>query len=356
MDIWLTFDILAGLVNVLAFNIVGNSEPESILTVGTKRIFDYYMILVLIISWLRFFSYFLVMNKISKITLTLFMMLKETLNFMLILGCYMVLMTTVFATLFRDAETEDAVSDYHSLFTTLRALVDYFLANFPPKDMGNFNTSHSILYIVHVTISNIFLLNFLVAILQAVYDIMIKNGDFYAIEYQYIFITKYMKAMEDDSGYDKLILFPPPLNFLLIPLMIVSPWRQTTKQVSKFITDMFYWLENAFLLVAFMFYMMAHNPLIMVKTFYQISTKITGFFTRLVYLVGWVLFGMVFLIYVNFIDTCMLLTVLCIENSNGDKFEDERIKAERNSLYINRNAITAIKILKEIGDSSSVVF
>ena len=91
------------------------------------------MILVLIISWLRFFSYFLVISKISKITLTLFMMLRETVNFMMILSCYMILMTTVFATLFRDAETVDAKEDYHSLFTTLRGLVDYFLANFDVK-------------------------------------------------------------------------------------------------------------------------------------------------------------------------------------------------------------------------------
>jgi hypothetical protein len=109
MDLWLMFDILAGGVNILAFNIVGNSSPESILIVQTKRFYDYYMIMVLIISWLRFFSYFLVISKISKITLTLFMMLKETINFMLILGCYMILMTTVFATLFRDTETEDAL-------------------------------------------------------------------------------------------------------------------------------------------------------------------------------------------------------------------------------------------------------
>ncbi len=182
MDIWLIFDLLAGGVNILAFNIVGQSSATSILDEQTKRFYDYYMIIVLMISWLRFFSYFLVMGKISKITLTLFMMLRETVNFMLILSCYMILMTTVFATLFRDTETEDARQDYHSIFTTLRALVDYFLANFSAKDMGNFSTSHSILYIIHVTISNIFLLNFLVAILQTVYDIMYRNGDFYAIE------------------------------------------------------------------------------------------------------------------------------------------------------------------------------
>lgn len=173
MDIWLIFDCMAGVVNIIAFNIVGSTQPERIYDVnGTKRIFDYYMIIVLIISWLRFFSYFLVMQHISKITLTLFMMLKEAGYFLFVLACYMVLITTVFATLFRDATTEDG-QDYHSIFMTLRDMFDYFLANYNPKDLGNYNTSHSILYIVHVTISNIFLLNFLVAILQTVFEVMI---------------------------------------------------------------------------------------------------------------------------------------------------------------------------------------
>lgn len=179
-DLWLYFDIVAGVINILAFNIVGNSSPESILNTLQKRSLDYYMILVLIISWLRFFSYFLVITHISKITLTLFMMLRETLYFLLVLGSYMLLMTTVFATLFRDCTTPDAIESYSSFWFTLRQLIDYFLANYSVKDLGSYNTSHSILYITHVTISNIFLLNYLVAILQSVYEIMIKNGDFYS--------------------------------------------------------------------------------------------------------------------------------------------------------------------------------
>lgn len=138
MDLWLYFDLLAGIINIIAFNIVGGSSPESILNVYTKRAYDYYMILVLIISFLRFFSYFLVISHISKITLTLFMMLKETVFFMVILGCYLMLMATVFSTLFRDCETPDAIADYHNMFSTLRALIDYFLANFNVKDMGNY--------------------------------------------------------------------------------------------------------------------------------------------------------------------------------------------------------------------------
>ena len=182
-DVWLVFDVIAFFVNLISFNIVGSSVPENILDLNKKRTFDYAINLVLIISWLRFFLYFLVFRRISKITLTLFMMLKETIYFLMILGCYLILMATVFATLFRDTETEDAKRDYHSLAKTIRALIDYFLANYDVKEMANYNTSHSILYIVHVTISNIFLLNFLIAILQTVFEVMIKNGDFYAIKY-----------------------------------------------------------------------------------------------------------------------------------------------------------------------------
>lgn len=122
-------DLVAGIVNIAAFNSVGRSSPEKILNINNKRFFDYYMIVVLIISWLRFFSYFLVISTISKLTLTLMMMLKETLNFLFILSCYLIIITTVFATLFRDCDTDDA-QDYHELMSTLRAMIDYFLANF----------------------------------------------------------------------------------------------------------------------------------------------------------------------------------------------------------------------------------
>lgn len=140
------------------------------------------MIVVLVISWLRFFSYFLVVSAISKVTITLFSMLRETLSFMIILVCYLTLMTTIFATLFRDVNTEDALP-YHSLAPTFREMTNYFTGNYEAKSMANFNTSHSVIYITHVVISFIFLMNYLVAILTTVYEIMIKNGDFYAIEY-----------------------------------------------------------------------------------------------------------------------------------------------------------------------------
>lgn len=168
----MAFDFAAGIINITAFNIVGNASAESMLDINKKRNLDYYMIIVLVISWLRFFSYFLVIRKVSKLTITLFSMLKEVLPFMIILTCYSVCTTTIFATLFRDVVTDDA-KDYKTLFTTFRSVFDYFIGNYVSKDMGNFNTSHSVLYMVHVFISNIFLMNLIVAILTTVYNIMV---------------------------------------------------------------------------------------------------------------------------------------------------------------------------------------
>ena len=197
----------------------------------------------------------------------------------------------------------------------MRALIDYFLANFSVKDLGTYTATHDIMYIIHVTISNIFLLNFLVAILQTVFDIMIKDGDFYTINYQYIFITKYMKAMDEENGYDKLILYPPPLNFLLTPLILLSPWRPAVKKVSYIISYLTFWIENILLVICFFLYMMTHDPMIIVKIYFQIFTKIDGIFTKFKYIITWALFGWIYLLYVNMLDTIQLLNILCLENS-----------------------------------------
>ena len=45
-------------------------------------------------------------------------------------------------------------------------------------DDVNYTISNSILTMIHVFLSNIFLLNFLVAILSTVYEVMMDRGEF----------------------------------------------------------------------------------------------------------------------------------------------------------------------------------
>lgn len=67
---------------------------------------------------------------------------------------------------------------YGGMVISLRTLFDAMLGNYTLVDLGNYNTSHSILLIVHLIASNIFLLNYLIAILATVYEIMMEIGDF----------------------------------------------------------------------------------------------------------------------------------------------------------------------------------
>jgi len=60
------------------------------------------MIIVLLVTWLRFFAYFLVIRQISKLLLTLISMITDTLSFLFIFTCFVVLMASVFSTLYQD--------------------------------------------------------------------------------------------------------------------------------------------------------------------------------------------------------------------------------------------------------------
>mmetsp|Transcript_23200 Transcript_23200/g.17627 ORF Transcript_23200/g.17627 Transcript_23200/m.17627 type:complete len:112 (-) Transcript_23200:1577-1912(-) len=111
-------------------------------------------------------------------------MVLETMYFLFIVITYLLLMTTIFTTLFRNTNSDDpAVEDFSSIFFTLRLLFDYTTGNFGIIEMGNYYRSFGVLYILHTVISNIFLLNYLVAILQTAQQIMFANGDFYSIKY-----------------------------------------------------------------------------------------------------------------------------------------------------------------------------
>jgi hypothetical protein len=129
MDLWMLFDIMAGVVNIGAFMIIGNATPASIYNENEKRFYDYYIIVVLIISWIRFFSYFLVVDTIGKITITLLRMIQETAYFLFIVISYFLLMATIFTTLFRNSDSTDPTApDFSDFFDTLRDLFNYTTA------------------------------------------------------------------------------------------------------------------------------------------------------------------------------------------------------------------------------------
>lgn len=71
---------------------------------------------------------------------------------------------------------------------TVRTLFDTMLGNYGYSVLGEDEDMHSIVLILHIFISNIFLLNYLIAILSTVYEEMADLGDFAfkSSKYQYI--------------------------------------------------------------------------------------------------------------------------------------------------------------------------
>jgi hypothetical protein len=73
--------------------------------------------------------------------------------------------------------------------------------------------------IVHLYLANIFLLNYLVAILGSVYGEMGEKGAFYYKYYKYKYIERYAVAFKDIHGYYEFIIHPPPINLFLVFLL-----------------------------------------------------------------------------------------------------------------------------------------
>ena len=100
LDKWTAIDIITCFANMVCFNVIGEISAEQIRDPTQKQILDYYVILVVIIGWLRFFSYFLIIKFISKLLMTLARMISDTMSFLFITVCYMLVAATVFMMLF----------------------------------------------------------------------------------------------------------------------------------------------------------------------------------------------------------------------------------------------------------------
>ena len=53
----------------------------------------------------------------------------------------------------------------------------------------------------HVFLANIFLLNYLIAILSTVYEEMLEKGDFAYKSNKYMYIERYLIPLQDEWGY-----------------------------------------------------------------------------------------------------------------------------------------------------------
>ena len=126
------------------------------------------MIFVLCLCWLRFFTYFLVIRDISKLLLILVAMIGDTLAFMFIMCCFILIMSSIFTTLYQDINPDK----FGGLAASARNLFDAAIGQYDYEGMDQRILSFSILLIIYVFFGNILLMNYLIAILSTTYENM----------------------------------------------------------------------------------------------------------------------------------------------------------------------------------------
>lgn len=144
-------------------------------------------------SWIRFFSYLLVNRHISPLLNTLFRMIIDTFYFLVILLSYMAIMSSVFETLFIDVDNPN----FGTFIISFRSLFSAMMGDFNYDNASPRQTSFSIFMIIHLFISSILLLNYLIAILSTVYEVMRDFGDFSFKAGLYSYCERYLIPFDD---------------------------------------------------------------------------------------------------------------------------------------------------------------
>lgn len=59
---------------------------------------------------------------------------------------------------------------------------------------------------------------------------------------------------------------------------------------------------------------------------------------------GWLILGPIYLVYINLVDICILINILCMNTSENYEYnEEEREKSDLHRLIIMKEVVSAMK-------------
>lgn len=328
----------------------GSVTTDDILDRSRKQSLDYYVVTVVVVQWLRFFAYFLVIRSISKLLMTLVKMLQDTVGFAFIMACYLVLAASVYTTLFQSIES----SMYGSLSLSMRTLYDTMLGNYGKVTLSRHNDLHTYLTMLHLVASNIFLLNYLIAILSSAYEYMRDVGEFDYKATRYAYVEKYQTAFTDKRGYAELVVHPAPIGTLTLFLLPALCAPKAFPDRAEVFAKLMYWAENLFFMLAFVVYACLLMVAIFFKVLYNLFRSMRLLSFPPVALL-WIVFGFVALPLFVAKDLFYLVSILCDYGDTGDAEADGPEGEEAGRAGGSANDAYAI-IANEVMDVMRAVF
>ena len=235
-------------------------------------------------------------------------MITDTLAFIAIFGWFLCIMASVFTTLYQDYNSDK----YGSLAVSFRSLFDTAMAVYDYNNMGTRELSHSILLVFVAFMSNILLLNFVIAILSTTYENMKESGIFKYRTNLFRYCDRYLISF--GSPLCELILQPAPLCYLSVPLVIFIWWEKAMKKAGKYFSYIMYWLENVTFFIWFALIELALVPVMYIKAFYHIWYISHAMLSRCFWYACWLLGGFFFWLFLIWHDCVIMLNLMSMHD------------------------------------------
>lgn len=104
IDKWTISDFACGVLNLVANLFYMHISPAELTKDTSENALNYFMIFVLVVTWVRFMMLFLLHRIISKTILILKGVFIETLSFLLLFGIYLLIVASIFTVVFRQSK------------------------------------------------------------------------------------------------------------------------------------------------------------------------------------------------------------------------------------------------------------
>ncbi len=210
-NVWIFLDMVMFLAVLCNFLNVPKSIAEN--DMDFRQLIDSLIFSIIIVSaWLRVISIFLTTRTFGPFLRTIYLLLWTVFNFLLVFFAINTVFAQIFTIIFK--KTNESFKSFFQSWITL------FNASFGIYDFSKFTEikvfGYSLL-IAYTTLTNVMLLNLVIAIINNLFNFYEKKAD---AENRAVLVLTY-ERIKWDKEYGLLILLPAPFNLISIILIII---------------------------------------------------------------------------------------------------------------------------------------
>ena len=272
-------------------------------------------------------------------------MIESSFYFNFIIIGLLALFASIFYTLFAFQDT----SRFGSFLFAARADFDGLVGTYQIVNYTYNNYLYMSMYSLFLLLSNVIILNYLVAIISLKYEQSIPKGKFAFLCFKYQYIEKYSQPLKDKWGYQELLIHPFPLNILWIPVLFFIFNKQLMIKVSYFYSKLIFWVENVIIIFIFLLYELILVVVIYLKTFAKIS-KANNILEFIKLFIAWALIGIPVLVYTSFADSVRLIEIFRTNSESiwKDNNSEEFDNSKKSKIVIFSEVLETMKLIRDI--------